>query len=164
MRKRISRLLAQLALGGLLALSAPVTAEAEGLGQKILLYLPNRVLDALDMVRARARLGPGAAVGVRLTEPLRVYLGAYGTVFVGLPGPRMDAVPPIPAGLESLNGAQLSVLDATFNVAQDPDYSPTEIGASVHLLLVGADVGIDPVEIADFFAGFLLFDLRGDDF
>ena len=37
--------------------------EAKGLGHRLLFYLPNRVLDLLNVVRARVRIGPGLAVG-----------------------------------------------------------------------------------------------------
>lgn len=138
--------------------------EERNLGIELLLYIPNRVLDLFDMVRARLRVGPGLAAGVRVTEPLSVYVGGYASVYAGLPGPRQRPWIPIPVGLETHTGVTASVADATLDAGIGPDYSPTEVGASLHLLIVGADVGVDPMEIVDFLAGFILMDPRGDDF
>ncbi len=141
-----------------------VSRDEHSLGRKLLFYIPNRVLDLFDMVRVRLRIGPGLAAGVRATEPLSVYVGSYASVYAGLPGPRQRPWLPIPVGLETHTGVTASVADATLDAGIGPDYSPTEIGASLHLLLVGADVGFDPMEIVDFLAGFILLDPRGDDF
>lgn len=138
--------------------------EGRNLGIELLLYIPNRVLDLFDMVRARLRVGPGLAAGVRATEPLSIYVGGYASVYAGLPGPRQRPWFPIPVGLETHTGVTASVADATLDAGIGPDYSPTEVGASLHLLIVGADVGVDPMEIVDFLAGFILMDPRGDDF
>ena len=54
--------------------------------------------------------------------------------------------------------------DATFDGGVGPDYSCTEIGASLHIAIVGVDIGIDPVEIADFLTGFFVIDPKNDDF
>src|SRR5262245_39031928 len=37
-------------------------------GHKLLWYIPNRISDVLDIVRARVRVGPGLEVGARVTE------------------------------------------------------------------------------------------------
>lgn len=130
---------------------------------QILFYIPNRVFDLLDPFRARVRVGPGAAVGVRATEAAAVYLGSYVSVFAGLPGPRQAPSVPLPAGLESLSGAQLSVADATSGGGMGPGYSMTECGLSLHALLIGLDLDLDPLEMLDFATGILGIDLRGDD-
>jgi len=154
----------------ILALSAsPSFARAQdserehSLAHKLILYIPNRVLDVIDLVRAKLRIGPGLAVGVRATEPASVYLGSYVSVYAGLPGPRQRPTLPLPIGLESNTGVEVSVADAATGVGVGPNYSPTEIGASVHLLIIGADVDVDPMEFVDLLAGFILKDPRGDD-
>jgi len=131
---------------------------------KVIFYLPNRAFDILDMVRLRLRVGPGLAVGVRATEPLSAYAGAYVSVYGGLPGPRQKRRIPIPVGFESYNGATLSVVHVATGAGLGPDYSPTEIGGSLHLLLIGADVNVDPMELVDLLAGIFCFDPRNDDF
>ena len=128
-----------------------------------LLYIPNRVLDLFDIVRLRVRVGPGIAVGARVTEVAQAYVGTYASVYAGLPGPRLRQTPKLPIGLESHNGASVSVVDATADGGIGPDYSPTEIGAGFQLAIIGIDIGIDPVEIVDFAAGILTIDLRDDD-
>jgi hypothetical protein len=128
-----------------------------------LLYIPNRVLDILDIIRLRVRVGPGIAVGVRATKVAQAYLGTYASVYAGLPGPRLRSFPKSPIGLESNNGVSLSVVDATVGGGIGPDYSPTEFGAGLHLGIIGFDFGIDPLEIVDFATGILTIDVREDD-
>ena len=131
---------------------------------QIILYVPNRILDLIDIARARVRVGPGVAAVVRITEYAQLNLGSYGAVFAGLPGPRMGVTPRLPLGMEVYTGAAFSVFEASVTGGVGPEYSPTEIGVGVHAGIIGADAGIDPVEIADFFAGFALIDLRDDDY
>lgn len=135
-----------------------------GIGWAILWYIPNRVLDAFDMVRARLRLGPGFAVGARATTFAEAYVGFYATVYVGLPGPRGRKLPRLPVGLESRTGAAVSVVDATVEAGLGPDYGKTEFGLGFQLAIIGPDIGIDPMEILDFIVGFAGFDPQDDDF
>jgi hypothetical protein len=135
-----------------------------GFVHKLLLYIPNRVLDALDMVRCRVRVGPGLALDVRATEYADVFIGTYASVYAGLPGPRMRKTPHLPVGIESLSGIEVSVADLSAGAGFGPDYSSTEIGVGIQALIVGADVGVDPMEIIDFIGGLFLLDPRRDDF
>jgi hypothetical protein len=131
----------------------------------ILMYIPNRVLDAFDMVRARIRLGPGFALGARATEYADVFLGAYTSIYVGLPGPRGRRIPRLPAGLESNAGAEVSIVDGTIEGGGvGLDYGETEFGFDFQLALIGIGVGVDPYEILDFVVGFVGFDPLDDDF
>lgn len=146
--------------------SEPVGIEDEdshSIWMKALLYLPNRVLDLFDIFRIRGRVGPGLAGDVRVTKFANIFAGTYVSAYAGLPGPRMRKIPRSPLGLESMNGVRLGILDGSTGLAMGPEYSPTEIGLGAHLGIVGADVGIDPMEIADFFTGIFLIDLRDDD-
>src|SRR5262245_60200219 len=52
--------------------------------EDIVFYLPNRILDLLDIFRVRARVGPGLAAQVRVTEPLSLHAGTYASVYAGL--------------------------------------------------------------------------------
>ena len=130
---------------------------------EILLYIPNRVLDLFDIFRARVRVGPGVAVDARATSVAAAYAGTYASVYAGLPGPRLRRIPRSPIGLESHNGVTVSVADATADGGIGPNYSDTEIGVGLQAGIIGFDLGFDPVEIADFFTGFLTIDLRDDD-
>jgi len=129
----------------------------------LLFYIPNRVFDVLDIVRLRVRVGPGVAARVRATEALDVGLGSYAALFAGIPGPRNEPELPLPIGFESYAGIEIGA-DAEVASPSSPDYSITEIGVSIHALLVGLDIGVDPIEVLDVVTGLALIDLRGDDF
>ena len=107
-------------------------------------YIPNRVLDILDVVRlrVRVRVGPGIALDVRVTNLAAAFLGSYETVYAGLPGPRNGPTPKLPVGLENRIGAQVSIADVTAEGTAGPDYGPAEIGLGAQVLLVGFDGGI----------------------
>lgn len=137
----------------------PLVEEERSLVAGVLLYLPNRLFDLVDIVRLRGRVGPGFAVGARATRPVSALLGGYGSVGVGLPGPRGEPKIPLPVGLDGGGGAQVSLVGSGGD-----EYGVLEFGAMVHLLLVGLDLGVDPGEVLDFAAGFLLLDPIGDDF
>ena len=129
----------------------------------ILFYLPNRVFDLLDVVRARARVGPGVAVSARATKPVSVTAGFYASLFAGLPGPRGRAKIPWPVGMENYAGADVSVIGISTE-GFGPNYGVGEVGAGVQAGLFGIDVGIDPVEILDLVLGFVFIDFMDDDF
>jgi hypothetical protein len=127
----------------------------------ILMYLPNRIFDLLDIFRIRVRVGPGISAGVRATKPLSAFVGFHSTLFVGLHGPRGKAEFPWPVGIENRGGAQASLA----NLAPgNTYYGPLEVGAEVQPLIVGINIGVEPFELVDFAAGFLCIDLQDDDF
>ena len=131
----------------------------------LLMYLPNRIFDALDVVRLRVRMGPGLAAGVRATEAADIGFGAYTSWFVGVPGPRGRRRANLPIGLESYVGAEVSVVSAGEDEdnKEGPNYGALEIGAGVHAGVAGVDIGIDPGELVDLAAGLLFIDLLRDD-
>jgi hypothetical protein len=137
--------------------------EGHSVGHVILLYVPNRIMDVFDFARLRVRIGPGVAVGVRATKLVSLFAGIYGSVFVGLPGPRLEPKISLPIGLENCAGVGVSLADLTTSGSTSPNYSNTEFGASLHAILVGVDAGVDPVELLDLALGFLFIDIRGDD-
>lgn len=134
----------------------------------IALFLPNRIFDVLDIVKAKVRLGPGVDIGLQITKPVSFYLGSHTSVYLGLPGPREERFIPIPFGADSVAGASLSVLDATVknDTTRGKDTerkSQTEISAETQLILVGAEIGLDPLELLDALAGFIFIDIKEDD-
>lgn len=137
--------------------------EGHGFGHKILFYIPNRLLDVFDFMRLRVRVGPGVAVGVRATKLLSAFIGGYSSIYAGLPGPRLAPVVKWPIGLENYAGVGVSLADATAGGNFGPNYSNTEFEVSVHPLIIGFDIGVDPVEVLDLALGFLFIDIRGDD-
>ncbi|GJM21042.1 MAG: hypothetical protein DHS20C15_09570 [Planctomycetota bacterium] len=138
--------------------------EGHGFVVGALLYIPSRIFDVFDIVRARVRVGPGIAIGARATELADVFVGTYATIYVGLPGPRGRVTPRLPFGLESKSGAEVSVADVTLEAGLGPDYGEFEFGAGLQLLIVGVDIGVDPWEILDLVTGLLTIDIADDDF
>ena len=139
-------------------------ASHHGFGHKLLCYLPNRLFDVFDVVRARVRIGPGLAVGARVTKYTDIFMGAYNTFYIGLPGPRQIPRVPWPGGIESRSGLAASVADDTVtSYDSNPRYSPTEAGLGVQALLAGAEVGVDVAEVFDLALGLLFIDFREDD-
>lgn len=80
-----------------------------------------------------------------------------------MPGPRSERSLPLPLSFETLNGLQISVLDETGNTCFDPRYTDSEVGLSATVLILGFDLGLDPVEFWDFLEGFWGGDYRIDD-
>ena len=141
----------------------PERSVAGSVFHGIVMYVPNRVMDVLDIVRLRIRLGIGAGAGVRVTKPLTVFIGGYEAIYFGLPGPRLKPEIPWPFGVEEYVGLQAGIVDGTAKEDTGPGYSSTEIGVSVHAFLPGIDIGIDPGEVVDLALGLLFIDIRGDD-
>lgn len=152
---------------GVAAQAGPPEAPADSApawGTRFLYYLPNRLADLVDIVRARLRLGPGLAAGVRVTDYGAFHAGEYHSVYLGLPGPRHPRLRRRFVGAEELNGIVMAGVDATDNTFQGPEYTPTEVDIGAHLLLAGVDAGFDPLEIADFLAGLVFLDPGDDDY
>ena len=136
--------------------------EDRSFGYRLLMYLPNRVLDLFDIVRLRARVGPGIGVGLRATKLLSADLASYKSVYIGLPGPRRSRGVTLPFGIEQYNGLGIDAFEPETN-KQGPDYAQSEIGIDAQLFLVGAAVSIDYKELVDFFTGFVGYEVVRDD-
>ncbi|MDF3129085.1 hypothetical protein P0Y35_07750 [Kiritimatiellaeota bacterium B1221] len=142
----------------------PVADSEPGWISKMLWYVPNRVMDLMDVFRLRVKVGPGLGVGARFTDAFSFYGGEQYTAYVGLPGPRQQAVFPGIAGYEQKKGLVILGLDASDDMPNPPHYEFSEIGASAHLLFVGVDAGVSLVEFKDFVDGWFGLDASGDDF
>jgi hypothetical protein len=157
-----------LLLAGVL-LTSPVHAgeetptEAPGFWTKALWYIPNRVLDVLDLVRLRAGVGPGIEAGLRVTDAATLYGGESRTVWVGLPGERPPGGLPRFAGASQKDGLVLLGVDASDVQPDPPRYEPSEIGVQLHLGVAGVEAGIVPSELIDLVYGFFGADVSGDD-
>jgi hypothetical protein len=147
------------------ASSAETESDAEqkrdrGLLASMLLYLPNRVFDLTDIVRARVRLAGGLAVQARVTKLVSFNVGGYGGLYGGIHGPRGEPRVPWPVGFESYSGISASVVKVG---TQGPYYGPGEVGAGFQLLIFGVDLGVAPGEVLDFFTSIVGWDFRKDD-
>jgi len=166
----MQRLVATTVLLALLLASASALAEeataparsGKTFGHRLLFYIPNRIFDVFDLVRARVRVGPGLAVDARVTKYGDLYAGGYSTLFVGLHGPRTKPRVPWPIGFESRAGIKATSLADV--ATQGPSYGYGEVGVGFQAAIVGIDVGVDVVEVLDLVLGFFFIDLTGDDF
>ncbi len=143
--------------------AAAAPRPVHGWGHRLLFYLPNRLLDLADMFRFRLRVGPGLSADVRATIYAANFIGQHDTVYVGLPGPRRAPELPRLSGREALKGLMVMGVDATDATPHPPRYSDSEVTLGVQAGVAGLDLGLDPVELGDFLAGWLMFDVMGDD-
>jgi len=146
-------------------------------------WLPDRLLDLCDVVSFDLRLGYGLGVDLHATRAAQLGLGAAGGIGLGWHEQRSLGV-----RVAQYNGWRLGSagggFDWGFDVgtgerhvggarreggAQSEDLIYQEwrdywsLGASAHALLLGVEVDLHPIELADFFGGLVGFDLGHDD-
>lgn len=124
--------------------------------EAVLLWVPNRILDFIDIFRVDVGAGPsfGAVaritkygqVGYRTMSPASVRIGDFGRK--------------LPVLVERTNefGAGPGFLGS-----KDRSVCPGEIGVGADIFIVGAYGGFCVEEIIDFAAGLFFFDLQKDD-
>lgn len=136
--------------------AAPYNGQSVGnsLLDIVLYYVPNRVLDFIDIGRASIGIGCGFGFNVRATELAEIGYGQYSTTRFGLKGRVM------PVYDEKINEAGFGFLGYVNGCLQR---DPSEIGADLHLGVIGVQAAVSLVEAVDFVAGFALIDLQGDD-
>jgi hypothetical protein len=129
------------------------TKESSLISQ-ILLYIPNRVIDFLDIFKIDLGVGPALGAVARVSKygqvGVRTMLPA--SLRVGLMGRRA------PIMLET--DGELAIGSSS----TDRNVCAAEVGAGVDLALISAYVGTCPDEFADFLAGIFMYDLKEDDF
>jgi len=124
--------------------------------QKVLLFVPNRFLDLIDIVKADVGVGPAYGGVVRLTrygqvgyrsmDPLSLRAGLFGRDW--------------PVEMETDNEFGAGPL---FHQSRDREVCHGELGAGVDLFLVGAYGGVCAEEVIDFLLGFVFLDVMQDD-
>ena len=121
-----------------------------------LLYLPNRILDLLDIFRADLGIGPATGAVVRLTRWGQIGIRSFspGSLRLGLAGRRL------PIFIERTS--EFGVGPGFLNSTERP-VTALELGGSVDLLLVGLSLGLSVDELADFVLGVLGIDFKDDD-
>lgn len=120
----------------------------------IMYYVPNRLLDAMDIFRLNVGFGCGCGVNVRLTELAELGYGQYQTTRFGMKG-RV-----LPVYEENIDEAGFAMCGYVNGCLQR---DPTEVGADLHLGIIGAQAAVSLAEAADFITGLVLVDLQGDD-
>ena len=122
----------------------------------VLLWVPNRILDLIDIFRVDVGVGPSVGAVVRVTEYAQAGYRqmAPASLRVGDFGRQMPVI------VEASNEIGVSPL---FKQSKDRSLCPGEVGAGADLLLVGAYGGVCLDEAVDFLAGIFFIDLKDDD-
>jgi hypothetical protein len=123
-----------------------------------LLYLPNRLLDLLDPVRAGVQVGPGFGIDAQATR--FVQAKAVSTLTVGAGYQTLRRLP-IQAGPEAALG--VGPVGGETGLPLPWYRSDSDIRLGLHVAIVGAHVAFDPVELLDIPLGFLGIDIADDD-
>jgi hypothetical protein len=130
--------------------------EGSPIWSQVLLWLPNRVLDLIDVFRVDVGVGPSFGAVVRVTK--------YGEVGYRQMAPASlrigDFGRQMPILIESSN--EFGVGPAYVN-SSDRHVCPGEIGLGADVLVAGAYGGVCVDELADFLAGIFFIDLKDDD-
>ena len=154
------------------------------LPQKALLYLPDRVLDLIDIVTFDVHVGSGLYANLHVTRACQLGLGmraatglgVHGHRSIGLQGQGEGSAVAGPAGTLAYAGGSVgtSGIRGTADAFTGLHRPACEVyqsyldywalGAAAMLGAVGAEVDVHPVQIWDFLAGFGMVDLLKDDF
>lgn len=152
--------------------------------KKVLLYLPDRVLDLLDVISLDLHLGPGLYTDVYVTRALQSTIGARAISGIGWNedrslGVRTSAetgVNVLPIGAWTMAGTRAGtggVQIGKYGVAgihnpMDEVYQEFTdyyaIGSSVTLIFFGVEANVHPIQIPDFIVGIFFIDFLRDDF
>ncbi len=129
--------------------------EGHSVLHKVVMWLPNRILDIIDIIKFDVGVGPAFGVTARATKYGNVALRAVPvSARVGLMGRRLPVA--VEAGSETGVGPLIAE-------TMGRDICAGEIGAGADLLIAGAYGGVCADELADFVAGLFFFDLKDDD-
>ena len=137
--------------------SAPRSGPREIHGSStILYYLPNRILDFLDIFRFDIGVGPSVGAVVRVTPYGQAGYRAINPASIrfGLRGRRS------PVFVERTSEIGVG---PGFQQSDSREVTPGEIGAGIDAVIVGAYAGISIDEFFDFVGGWFLLDFKDDD-
>jgi hypothetical protein len=151
---------------------------------KILLYLPDRILDLFDILSFDVHVGPGLYLNLHVTRAIQVGVGFHGTAGLGWHDHRSlgalaqaeSGIVVVALGAQAFAGASAgtsgvwATADTLAGLHQPSDRVYQElrdywaIGESFTIILFGMEWDLHPVELADFFLGWAGIDILNDDF
>lgn len=133
-----------------------VEKKAPTILTQVLLWLPNRIVDFIDIFRVDVGVGPATGgviraskhfqVGYRSIHPASARVGLFGRDY--------------PFLLESSSEFGIS---PAYVESKDRSVCDSEVGAGLDLFLISGYGGICLQETADFLAGLFFIDLQDDD-
>ncbi len=149
---------------------------------KVLLYLPDRILDFIDQVTVYVSAGVQLGAGVWVTRAVQVVAFTGSTVGLGygqkkMLGGRVETSNELvigPVGAAYIAGARAGTggIDSTAGAIflHKPSHKLYQeyrdywgVGAKAGFVILGFEVEYHPVEIFDFLAGLILYDPLNDD-
>jgi hypothetical protein len=139
----------------LLAAPAPSSAveREETPLERLVLYVPNRLLDVFDIVNVSVAVGPGFGLMARASRLLNLGYDNYSVIRVGMNKRRF------PAWDETVDEWGIGPY---YDGGTNPR-APGEVGVTLHPFIAGAELGLDPLSMVDFLGGFFFIDLESDD-
>lgn len=132
-----------------------VVSERPGVVRQVLLYVPNRIVDLLDVVHAGIGLGLGIGPDVRVTSYGQLALQAG--VGVGL---QWDDRAHSPGIANASATAALGPFRTGAGAGSAASIGQWEVGASA----AGLKFAVDLEEVVDFVLGWFFVDFRRDDY
>jgi len=124
------------------------------------LYLPNRLIDLLDIVHIGIGVGPGFGLGVHFTRYGRLIAVTGVDAGIGWLG---RFVRPTQAAIYAFAAAGPTEALASPNPDGLWHIPKWDLGLIAHDLLVFAYLGVAPDELVDFLVGWSTYDLKRDD-
>lgn len=132
-----------------------VVVAREGAWKQVGLYLPNRLVDTVDMVHVALGLGAGTGLDIRLTKWCQ--LAAVAGAGAGVAWDGRDHSPLIYAAFAS---AAFGPWRTGVGVGETMSIRPWEIGFGG----TGGKIAVDLAEVVDFLAGWVFLDPLEDDY
>ncbi|MEQ8767127.1 MAG: hypothetical protein RL885_24665 [Planctomycetota bacterium] len=133
----------------------PEPGARSGVGKQIALYIPNRLVDLLDIVRVS--LGPDLSLGFDIRVTKWVQLAAQAGVGAGVVWDGRDQMPVSYAAAAT---AAIGPFRTGAGSGEAPHIGDWEIGFAS----ASGKFAIDPAEIVDFVLGWAYIDIMKDDY
>lgn len=126
----------------------------------ILLYIPNRIVDLLDIVHVGVGIGPGIGLGLHFTRYGRLWAAAGVDLGIGWVGRYAKPYEMAIYYFAAAGPVEAKPRTEKNHYMHIPKW---DIGAYLHGSLADAYAGVAPDEILDFLVGWSTYDTKGDD-